>query len=101
MICRTLHIGRATAYRKDRPRPRRYRRQEDEVVLAQLRQMLRERASYGYRRARRIVNREFGTCQRSPKIPQARSSKTPHPGDQLTASVAAWTMPDLSLSLRR
>jgi putative transposase len=31
------------------------------VVLAQLRQMLRERGSYGYRRARRIVNRAFGT----------------------------------------
>ena len=61
MICRTLQISRATAYRKDRPRPRRYHRQEDDVVLAQLRQMLRERASYGYRRARRIVNREFGT----------------------------------------
>ncbi len=61
MICRTLQIGRATAYRQDRPRPRRYHRQEDEVVLAQLRQMLRERGSYGYRRARRIVNREFGT----------------------------------------
>jgi len=61
MICRTLQISRATAYRKDRPRPRRYHRQEDEVVLAQLRQMLRDRASYGYRRARRIVNRQFGT----------------------------------------
>ncbi len=68
MICRTLHIGRATAYRKDRPRPRRYRRQEDEVVLAQLRQMLRERASYGYRRARRIVNRQFGTTYNRKRI---------------------------------
>jgi len=61
MICRTLEIGRASAYRKDRPRPRRYRCRQDEVVLAQLRQMLRERGSYGYRRARRIVNRAFGT----------------------------------------
>ena len=105
MICRTLGIGRATAYRKEQARPRRYRCREDEVVLAQLRQMLRERGSYGYRRAHRIVNRAFATgynrCQRSPKSPQSRSSKTPHPGDQLTASVAAWTMPDLSLSLSR
>jgi transposase InsO family protein len=61
MICRTLEIGRATAYRQDRPCARRYRCRDDEVVLAQLRQMLRERGSYGYRRARRIVNRAFGT----------------------------------------
>lgn len=61
MICRTLGIGRASAYRQDRPRPQRYRCRDDEVVVAQLRQMLRERGSYGYRRARRIVNRAFGT----------------------------------------
>lgn len=61
MICRTLQIGRATAYRTEQPRARRYRCREDEVVLAQVRQMLRERGSYGYRRAHRIVNREFGT----------------------------------------
>lgn len=61
MICRTLQIGRATAYRTEQPRARRYRCREDEVVLAQVRQMLRERGSYGYWRAHRIVNREFGT----------------------------------------
>ena len=61
MICRTLRISRASAYRPVRARPRRYRRREDETVLSQLRQMLRERGSYGYRRARRIVNRAFGT----------------------------------------
>ena len=61
MICRTLRISRASAYRPVRARPRRYRRREDETVLSQLQQMLRERGSYGYRRARRIVNRAFGT----------------------------------------
>ena len=61
MICRTLQIGRATAYRQERARARRYRRPSDEVVFAQLKQMLRERGSYGYRRAHRIVNRAFGT----------------------------------------
>ena len=61
MICRTLGIGRATAYRTARSRPRRYRRREDERVVAQLRQVLRERASYGYRRAHWVVNRTFGT----------------------------------------
>ena len=61
MICRTLGIGRATAYRQFKGRPRRYRRQDDEAVVAQLRQVLRERGSYGYRRAHWIVNREFQT----------------------------------------
>jgi putative transposase len=60
-MCRTLGIGRATAYRQPAGRPRRYRRRDDEVVVAQLRQVLRERASYGYRRAHWIVNRTFGT----------------------------------------
>jgi transposase InsO family protein len=68
MICRTPAIGRATAYRRGRPRARRYRCREDEVVLAQLRQMLRERGSYGCRRARRIVNRAFGTVYNRKRI---------------------------------
>jgi putative transposase len=61
MICRSLSIGRATAYRRLTARPRRYRRREDEVVVAQIHQVLRERGSYGYRRAHWIVNRTFGT----------------------------------------
>jgi len=61
VICRTLGISRATAYRGLKGRPRRYRRQEDETVVAQLRQVLRERGSYGYRRAHWIVNRQFQT----------------------------------------
>jgi putative transposase len=61
MICRTLEIGRATAYRSPKSRPRRYRKKSDETVVAQLRQALRERGSYGYRRAHWLLNRDFGT----------------------------------------
>jgi len=61
VICRALLVGRATAYRGLKGRPRRYRREGDETVVAQLRQALRERGSYGYRRAHWIVNRQFGT----------------------------------------
>lgn len=61
MICRTLHIGRATAYRGLKGRPRRYHRREDPIVVGQLRQALRDRGSYGHRRARVVVNRTFGT----------------------------------------
>jgi len=61
MICRALRVGRATAYRGLSGRPRRYHRREDPHVVNQLRQVLRDRGSYGHRRARVLVNRDFGT----------------------------------------
>ncbi|MGH3054249.1 MAG: IS3 family transposase [Gaiellaceae bacterium] len=58
-ICRYLAVGRAAAYRSGRERPARYQRREDPVVYAQLKAVLRERGSYGYRRATVLVNRDF------------------------------------------
>lgn len=60
-IARVLGIGRATAYREGGPRASRYHRREDPVVYQQLKSALRERGSYGYRRATILVNREFGS----------------------------------------
>jgi putative transposase len=60
-IARVLQIGRATAYRDLAPRPSRYRRWDDGVVFGQIKYVLRERGSYGYRRTTVLVNREFGT----------------------------------------
>jgi len=60
-ICRTLGIGRATAYRERGPRAARYHRQDDPQVYARLKDVLRERGSYGYRRATVLVNRQFAT----------------------------------------
>jgi putative transposase len=59
-ICRFLAVGRAAAYRSERARPRRYQRRDDPVVYAQLKAVLRERGSYGYRRATVLVNRDYG-----------------------------------------
>jgi putative transposase len=56
-----LGIGRATAYRDLGPRETRYERQDDGLVYQQIKHVLRERGSYGYRRATVMVNREFGT----------------------------------------
>ena len=67
-ICKTLGIGRATAYRRPTGRPRRYRKASDEVVVAQIRQALRERGSYGYRRAHCLVNRIFGAGYNKKRI---------------------------------
>jgi len=58
-LCRTLGIGRASAYRDRKPRARRYHRQDDAAVHAQLKEVLRDRGSYGYRRATVLVNRAF------------------------------------------
>ena len=59
-IARVLGIGRATAYRDRGPRASRYHRRDDRLVYQQLKSVLRERGSYGYRRATILVNREFG-----------------------------------------
>jgi transposase InsO family protein len=60
-ICRTLDIGRATAYRPSLGRPRHYACAADALVTAQVQQLVRERPSYGYRRLTVMINRAFGT----------------------------------------
>lgn len=67
-ISRTLGIGRATAYRDAGPRASRYHRQDDPRVYAQLKEALRERGSYGYRRATVMVNRQFETTYNRKRI---------------------------------
>lgn len=61
VICRTLGISRACAYRESVGRPVRYARADDRVVTAQIRTVIRTRASYGARRVRALVNRAFAT----------------------------------------
>jgi putative transposase len=60
-ICRTLGISRGCAYRDSVGRPARYAKADDRVVAAQIRTVIRTRASYGARRVRALVNREFET----------------------------------------
>jgi putative transposase len=56
-----LAIGRSAAYRDSVGRPTRYARADDRVVAAQIRTIIRTRASYGARRVRALVNRAFET----------------------------------------
>jgi len=67
-ICRTLAIGRATAYRERGPRAARYHRQDDAEVFQRLKEVLRDRGSYGYRRAAVLVNRRFETAYNRKRI---------------------------------
>jgi putative transposase len=67
-VCRVLDISRATAYRDRKPRASRYHRSDDATVHAQLKEVLRDRGSYGYRRARVLVNRQFETAYNRKRI---------------------------------
>ena len=66
-VCRALHVARATGYLRSRPRKGGfYRRAEDTEVLYQILSVTRTRASYGYRRTHRLVNREREARGESP-----------------------------------
>jgi transposase InsO family protein len=60
-VCQVLRIGRATAYRGQVGRPGFYQKPADPAVQAQIRAIIRQRGSYGYRRVTVLVNRTFGT----------------------------------------
>jgi len=63
-----LGVGRASAYRPLVARGRYYRRREDAQVAAQIRAVIGTRASYGHRRVRAMVNRQFGTRYNKKRI---------------------------------
>ena len=60
-VCRVLRIGRATPYRGLVGRPGFYQKPADAQIQAQIREIIRQRGSYGYRRVTVLVNRTFGT----------------------------------------
>lgn len=68
VICRTLGVGRATPYRATTGRPRQYAKADDLIVAAQIREIIRERGSYGYRRVTAMVNRAFDTTYNRKRI---------------------------------
>jgi putative transposase len=60
-ICRALGINRTASYREETPRGPRYVKADDRLVTAQIREVIKTRATYGARRVRALVNRAFGT----------------------------------------
>jgi putative transposase len=67
-LCRVLGIGRSSAYRERAPRAERYARADDRAVTAQIRSVIRTRASYGARRVTALVNREFAVQYNTKRI---------------------------------
>jgi putative transposase len=59
-VCEALGVARATAYREPAARGPHYARADDRVVAAQIRAVIRDRATYGYRRVTALVNRACG-----------------------------------------
>ena len=79
-ICRVLGIGRASAYRGEKPRGPRYVKADDRVVTAQIREVIRTRATYGSRRTCALVNRAFGTSYNGKRV-------------RRVMDIAGWTLP--------
>lgn len=82
-ICRTLSIGRATPYRSTHGRPAQYAKADDPVVAAQIREVTRQRGSYGYRRVTALVNRAFDTAynrKRIRRVMEMNEWNLPRPG---------------------
>lgn len=86
-IYRTLGISRACAYRASVGRPAHYVRAGDRVVAAQIRTVIRTRASYGVRRVRALVNREFETVYNVTRIQRVMELN----GWKLPRATRIWT----------
>ena len=79
-ICATLGISRATVYREAAARPARYAKADDRVVAAQIRAVIRDRGSYGYRRVTALVNRGFAAGYNRKRV-------------RRVMALNAWTLP--------
>jgi putative transposase len=79
-VCAALRVGRATVYRAAAPRPRRYAKAADRTVAAQIRAVIRDRATYGYRRVTALVNGACGTRYNRKRV-------------RRVMALNAWTLP--------
>jgi putative transposase len=57
-VCKTLEISRSNQYQNRKPRAKRYRRKDDEQVLDEIRQIAKDRSTYGYRRTAGMLCRK-------------------------------------------
>ena len=67
-VCAALGVGRATVYRAAAPRAPRYAKADDRAVAAQIRAVIRDRATYGYRRVTALVNGACGTAYNRKRV---------------------------------
>lgn len=56
-VCRVLEVSRSNQYQNPKPRPKRYRRKDDPLVLTEILKVTTDRGTYGYRRTTALINR--------------------------------------------
>ena len=69
-VCKALEISRSNQYQHRKPRPKRYRRREDEAVLGEIRAVAKDRSTYGYRRTTGILKRQRKNVGQKPYNPK-------------------------------
>ena len=57
-VCRVLSVSRSNQYENRKPRPARYRRKDDPVVLRSILEVTKDRGTYGYPRVTALINRD-------------------------------------------
>jgi putative transposase len=69
-VCKALGISRSNQYQNRKPRPKRYRRKDDELVLQEIRAVAKEKSTYGYRRTAGILRRKRREKDQRPYNPK-------------------------------
>lgn len=65
-VCRVLKVSRSNQYANRKPRPARYQRKEDPIVLKSILEVTKDRGTYGYPRVTALINR----CRRLENQPK-------------------------------
>ena len=69
-VCKALEISRSNQYQHRKPRSKRYCRKEDEIVLGEIREVAKDRSTYGYRRTTGILKRQRKHSGQKPYNPK-------------------------------
>lgn len=69
-VCKALEISRSNQYQHRKLRPERYRREEDDIVLGEIRAVAKDRSTYGYRRTTGMLSRQRNSKGQRPYNPK-------------------------------
>lgn len=57
-VCRVLSVSRSNQYENRKPRPKRYAKADDSMVLRSILEVTKDRGTYGYPRVTALINRD-------------------------------------------
>ena len=58
-VCKVLEVSRASLYWKSKGERRRYKKKEDQLILKEIKAVLAQRPTYGYKRVTAMINRIY------------------------------------------